>query len=109
MPQSSSSTQTITSPMTPSDLGDAARNLLRQGRRVLKNPRYLISGKVRRKMRYQEVSGIRDTRERFTRIYDSRVWRGSESVSGAGSSLAATENIRRELPRLLSEDRKSVV
>lgn len=88
--------------MTPSDLSDAVKNFLRLVPRVLKNPRYIISGKVRRKMRYEEVSSISDTRERFARIYDSKVWRGSESASGAGSSLDATREIRQRLPQIVA-------
>ncbi len=89
--------------MILSDFTDSVRSLFRQIPRVLKNPRYLISGKVRREMRYEEVRGISDSRERFARIYDSRVWRGSESVSGAGSSLDATREIRRQLPGIVAK------
>src|SRR5579871_3535684 len=40
--------------------------------------------------------------EKFTQIYEKNFWKGSESRSGKGSSLANTCNIRRELPSLLS-------
>ena len=83
------------------DLPDAVRRIARQVPLVLRNPRYLVSGKVRRKMRYDQVLAIGDTRERFARIYESRAWRGSESLSGAGSSLAATAGIRRRLPDII--------
>lgn len=83
------------------DLSDAARRIVRQVPHVLRNPRYLISGRVRRKMRYDEVRALGDARERFARIYESRAWRGSESLSGAGSSLAATVEIRRRLPEII--------
>ena len=44
-------------------------------------------------------------KKRFELIYKSGYWKGfiGESLSGAGSSFDATENIRRELPILLSE------
>jgi hypothetical protein len=38
----------------------------------------------------------------FTDIYLDNTWEDSESRSGPGSTLQYTENIRRELPRLLS-------
>jgi hypothetical protein len=39
----------------------------------------------------------------FTAIHEDNAWRGEESISGPGSSLAATSALRRELPRLLAE------
>ncbi len=39
----------------------------------------------------------------FSRIYDGNLWGEPESVSGPGSSLAATAALRRELPGLLAE------
>jgi hypothetical protein len=38
----------------------------------------------------------------FKRIYDENLWGDPESLSGGGSSLAATENVRRELPSLMT-------
>jgi hypothetical protein len=38
----------------------------------------------------------------FTKIYENRLWQGSESVSGNGSGDAATENVRSMLPGLVS-------
>ena len=42
-----------------------------------------------------------DLAARFTRLYETNLWDGAESRSGVGSSLAATERIRLELPPLL--------
>jgi hypothetical protein len=39
----------------------------------------------------------------FSEIYHGNLWGEVESVSGPGSSLAATAAVRRELPRLLTE------
>lgn len=41
--------------------------------------------------------------EIFTRIYNDNKWKGSESVSGPGSSLDATSPIRSKLPDLFKE------
>jgi hypothetical protein len=40
---------------------------------------------------------------RFTRIYKNNSWRDEESVSGAGSTLKYTKNLRQELPSVLSD------
>lgn len=39
--------------------------------------------------------------EVFSRAYNGPVWGSNESFSGTGSTLEATENIRRELPNLI--------
>lgn len=39
----------------------------------------------------------------FRRIYDAGAWGSPESVSGPGSELVRTEDLRRELPALLTE------
>jgi hypothetical protein len=41
--------------------------------------------------------------ERFTRIYKNNSWRNEESVSGSGSTLKYTENLRNKLPELISD------
>lgn len=40
-------------------------------------------------------------KQEFTRIYEQNHWQNAESRSGVGSTLAATDAIRRELPGLL--------
>lgn len=39
----------------------------------------------------------------FTKIYQDNEWKSDESVSGQGSTLDATELIRRELPKLFAK------
>jgi hypothetical protein len=41
--------------------------------------------------------------KRFERIFRKNLWGSEESVSGFGSTLAATENLRRRLPELIDE------
>jgi hypothetical protein len=41
--------------------------------------------------------------KRFERIFNRNLWGSEESVSGFGSTLAATENLRRRLPELIDE------
>ena len=42
----------------------------------------------------------KNLQEVFTKIYDTKFWYNGESLSGAGSNLAYTENLRKELPKL---------
>lgn len=47
--------------------------------------------------------GLRDHRSVFSQIFKNRYWGDEESVSGIGSRMAQTENIRRELPRIIRQ------
>ena len=87
--------------MSAFDLSGTARILAGHLSCAVRNPRYLISGRVRRRMRYADMQGVEGAEDRFTWIYESKLWRGSESRSGAGSSLEATRTIRERLPRLI--------
>lgn len=48
----------------------------------------------------QKIFSSTDVVERFTKIYELNWWGNSESISGHGSTLLYTENLRRELPLL---------
>jgi hypothetical protein len=45
----------------------------------------------------------------FQVIHDTNLWGASESVSGVGSEISATDKLRRELPELLSDLRAEVL
>ncbi|MDT5244813.1 MAG: hypothetical protein QOD36_2189 [Mycobacterium sp.] len=45
----------------------------------------------------------RSAEDIFSEIYDTNGWRSRESKSGGGSTLAATAELRAELPQLLSD------
>jgi SAM-dependent methyltransferase len=49
------------------------------------------------------AGGHRKPKDIFTYMYDQNRWDNAESVSGPGSTLMYTENIRRELPKLIQE------
>ncbi len=53
--------------------------------------------------RGRKLAQIGDTEDRFTYIYEQNKWQDSESVSGVGSTLDITENIRGNIPNLLEE------
>jgi hypothetical protein len=67
-------------------IGRRAPFLVRQWRRIKFHP---------------ALVGSRE--EVFTEIYHTRMWGDPESLSGAGSNLAQTEQVRRALPALLDE------
>lgn len=48
----------------------------------------------------REIFAHDDIEQRFSVIHDQNYWRSAETVSGSGSTLAATENLRKELPAL---------
>lgn len=50
--------------------------------------------------RETEQVSMKDT---FTSIYKSNGWSGDESISGTGSSLAQTNVIREEIPKLIKQ------
>lgn len=58
--------------------------------------RYLLSRK-----KWKKVFTYSEPEARFSEIYRSGLWRGSESRSGFGSGKKYTESIRTHLPRLI--------
>jgi hypothetical protein len=50
-----------------------------------------------------EVLSLKSNEDRFTWIYKNNYWSSSESLSGTGSTLKYTENLRKELPNLFSK------
>lgn len=57
-----------------------------------------------RERRHQErVYAGRSVEEVFTSIWQENVWKAGDSVSGAGSEVAATESIRKAIPRLVRD------
>ena len=55
---------------------------------------------ARRRAAARQLRAMRSAEERFTWIYENNYWQDGESVSGTGSTLQYTENLRRELPEL---------
>jgi len=59
--------------------------------------RLKLSARKRKVFRHEKAE------DRFTEIYKNNYWRNDESRSGSGSTLAYTENLRKELPDLFRE------
>jgi hypothetical protein len=50
----------------------------------------------------KEVLSFKSNEDRFTWIYRNNYWSSNESLSGTGSTLKYTANLRKELPNLFS-------
>jgi hypothetical protein len=72
--------------------------LLSTSLKVLRHPLKYVSVLLFRK----KVLQANSNEDRFTWIYKSNHWSSSESASGTGSTLSYTQNLRKELPKLLS-------
>jgi hypothetical protein len=62
--------------------------------------RYLSRDAFNRRRRYREMLETKDVKTRFEKIYIHNLWGDSASVSGAGSNLETTKNLRDKLPSL---------
>jgi hypothetical protein len=60
-------------------------------------------GNLTKKKRYQEILEIDSNKEKFTKIYQENHWCSDESVSGGGSELAYTEELRKRLPEIIEK------
>lgn len=58
--------------------------------------------RLKNKRFQSEVLSLKSNEDRFTWIYENNFWSSSESLSGTGSTLQYTENLRKELPNLFS-------
>jgi hypothetical protein len=58
---------------------------------------------LKRRRFKKDVLGLASNEDRFTWIYKNNYWQSNESASGTGSSLKNTENLRKELPALISK------
>lgn len=56
--------------------------------------------KIRRCMGNKAIKEVEDLEGRFTLIYERNAWGSRESISGSGSTLKRTVNVRDELPRI---------
>lgn len=80
------------------------RNSLRQDglmRTLQRTARYPVN-RLKHRWYYRMLEKSSPS-EIFSAIYEKKLWADQESVSGEGSTLAATETVRRELPRLFEK------
>lgn len=70
---------------------------------IIRHP-FSFASSVIAKRKLRRVIGVSSSvEERFTNIFAAKYWGDEESVSGPGSRLAATENLRRMLPELIDK------
>jgi len=62
-----------------------------------------LADSVSYRRRKRLLERIGDAEARFTHIFNANKWKDSGSRSGAGSTLAATANVRRALPQLFDD------
>lgn len=84
------------------------RKLLRTNRQMGTIPFLLFTLKSpQRKIIFwlnnRKLARVQTLQERFTLIYDSNIWRSSESVSGNGSTMRMTRSIRALLPHIVDD------
>lgn len=69
---------------------------------IIKVCKYSIN-KINRKKYEEKIFSIPNIEDKFTEIYRTNYWENFESVSGKGSTLEWTENLRLQLPELFEK------
>lgn len=82
----------------------SVRSLLEIVRHILiKHPELATNIKNMATQVEASAGANKSAEEVFTWIYKTNFWGDRESVSGVGSTLAYTENLRKELPKMLAD------
>lgn len=84
------------------------KQVLRQIISALPGGKALLENRERALAR-REIARLGSAKEVFNHYYEVNQWGNEESVSGAGSTLEYTENIRKEIPQLVSKLGCSVI
>lgn len=87
--------------MTANLFSKVKESLMKEGifRTTAKIVRYPFN-LIKQKQFKKAILFLPSNEERFTWIYKNNFWGSKESVSGSGSNLTCTENLRKELPGL---------
>ena len=80
-----------------------SEGLTRTSRTVLTYPWRYLKDRYQRKRLSAKFSALHQLEEKFTFIFQHNQWGNAESVSGHGSTLAHTENLRKHLPELMRD------
>ncbi len=70
---------------------------------LLKLGKHFFSRLFREKVLTEKILEMDNIEDRFTEIYKNNVWGNFESVSGNGSTLEGTQNLRNKLPELIQQ------
>src|ERR1017187_10086947 len=71
--------------------------------KIIRHSFNLISSAITKWKLRRVIGCSTSVEDRFTRIFTAKYWGDEESVSGPGSRLETTENIRRLLPDLIDK------
>jgi hypothetical protein len=63
----------------------------------------------KRRREYKRMLELNSNKDRFSTIYDKKLWKSNESESGEGSEFSYTEKLRHELPALISDYNINVI
>ena len=58
---------------------------------------------VMRYFRRKKIYGLQDLEERFSYIYHNKHWQSGQSLSGEGSEISYTENLRKQLAYIIKD------
>ena len=73
-------------------------------RGLLKEVQQRLSGHHKRHhVGYSAMLSLESPKDKFTKIYEENLWGGVESLSGPGSHMDTTKNLRDHLPRLIED------
>ena len=70
---------------------------------LLKLGKHFFNSLFREKVLNEKILEMENIEDRFTEIYKNNVWGNFESVSGNGSTLEGTQNLRTQLPELIQQ------
>lgn len=71
-------------------------------KRIIFGIKIRIQRRVRRR-KWNKILDISNPKDKFTKIYTNKMWKGSESASGFGSGKLYTESLRESLPNLIKK------
>ena len=63
----------------------------------------------KRRREYKRMLELNSNKDRFSTIYEKKLWKSNESESGEGSEFSYTEKLRHELPTLISDYNINVI
>jgi hypothetical protein len=72
-------------------------------RTIIKLSKHLFNKLFRDKKIEEKIFSFQNIEDRFTEIYRKNLWGNFESVSGNGSTLEGTKNLRSKLPELFEK------
>ena len=70
---------------------------------LLKKIFFYPSQKIKYSIHLIKIKNLKNNKEKFDYIYENKIWSSGETLSGIGSSLEYTKNLRKNLPLLFEK------